>query len=139
MTVSSLAAKTDLIHMSRIYQHKFSPYLPLLKRKEINLQFGTMQQSPCTVHQRLPLCGYAAVIFQTSTVPALLPFSLCCLFPSNSITSQLCVSPGIPPAPLAHRQTAESVGNLTQHKLCCDADISESVGCLSADGGAMEM
>lgn len=46
---------------------------------------------------------------------------------------------GIPPAPLAHRQAAESVGNLTQHKLHCEAEVSESVGCFSADRGTMEM
>ncbi len=43
------------------------------------------------------------------------------------------------PAPLVHRQTAESVGNLTQHKLHCEAEVSESVGCISDDRGTMKM
>lgn len=42
------------------------------------------------------------------------------------------------PAPLVHRQTAQSVGNLTQHKLHCEAEVSESVGCIYPDRGTMK-
>lgn len=43
------------------------------------------------------------------------------------------------PAPMAHRQTAESVGNLTQHKLHCEAEVSESVGCIYTDRATVKM
>lgn len=42
-------------------------------------------------------------------------------------------------APPAQRQTAESVGNLTQHKLRCEAEVSESVGCIHPDRASVEM
>lgn len=59
--------------------------------------------------------------------------------PSNSITFQLRVPPGNPwQLPQAQRQTAESVGNLTQHKLRCEAEVSESVGCICADRGTVK-
>lgn len=42
-------------------------------------------------------------------------------------------------APLAQRQTAESVGSLTQHKLRCEAAVSESVGCIYPDRASVEI
>lgn len=113
----------------------------------------TCNSKLCTVLKKTKTCCLENVIlspYSTSASPfawlwcshfleihGACAFSLCCLFPSNSITSQQCVPPGISPAPLAHRQTPESVGSLTQHKLHCEAEVSESLGCISPDRGAM--
>lgn len=93
--------------------------------------------SPCSTSlhpfARPPPQSFSSVAALSSPLPSAV-FS-----PSNSITFQLRVPPGIPwQLPQAQRQTAESVGNLTQHKLRCEAEVSESVGCIRADRGTVK-
>lgn len=72
------------------------------------------------------LCLHYPLLFPTLSFP----------FKFNNLPA-VCFSRDSP-APLAHRQTAESVGNLTQHKLHCEAEVSESVGCIIADRETMK-
>ena len=87
--------------------------------------------SPCTLmvqsFSRNPQCLHYPPLFPMLSFP----------FKFNNLPA-VCFSRDSP-APLAHRQTAESVGNLTQHKLHCEAEVSESVGCISAHRGTMKM
>lgn len=54
--------------------------------------------------------------------------------PSVSINlSAVCFSRDSPGSS-GPRQTAESVGNLTQHKLCCEAEVSQSGGRVEEPG-----
>lgn len=120
------------------YQHK----LPLVnpsyavyqrEKRKTGFLFGKCKSASTSLSARL----WCSHFLETHSARTRLSFSLCCLFPSNSITLPAVCFSRDSPAPLAHRQTAESVG--TQHKLYCEAEVSESVGCISADRGTMKM
>lgn len=70
----------------------------------------------CLWCRRFPLCLHYHLLFP------MLSFS----FKFNNLPA-VCFSRDSL-APLAHRRTAESVGNLTQHKLHCETEVSECVG-----------
>lgn len=71
-----------------------------IKKKRGKTWFLFGKRNPLPVRRRLPLLPHGAVLFlEINCACTILSFSLCCLFPSNSITSQLCVSPGIPQLP----------------------------------------
>lgn len=81
---------------------------------------------PCRSHS--PLWLHYPLLFPLLSFP----------FKFNNLPA-VCFSRDSLAAPLAQRQTVESVGNLTQHKLRCEAEVSESVGCVYPDRASVEI